>query len=245
MFLHKWIAAAVRFSTCVAIGFVFAICSPAFARSDRGGVAGEFDYYVLVLSWSPTYCETEARGEYDQQCSGTRPYSFVLHGLWPQYEAKGWPEFCKINERPFVPQTTIDGMLDIMPSPRLVIQQYRKHGTCSGMQPGQYFETARRLYDRIRIPDQFKDLTQTLTVRPQAVEDAFIEANPQLKPDMIEVSCARNRLRDVRICFSKDLKLRTCGENELSRRLCYANSVTMPPVRGTSQETNRRTPSGI
>ena len=31
-------------------------------------------------------------GDADEQCHSARPYAFVLHGLWPQYERRGWPE---------------------------------------------------------------------------------------------------------------------------------------------------------
>ena len=34
------------------------------------------------------------RGGYEPQCNGPRPFSFVLHGVWPQFE-KGWPENCQ------------------------------------------------------------------------------------------------------------------------------------------------------
>ena len=33
----------------------------------RGGMQGRFDYYALVLSWSPTHCETTDRPDI-QQC---------------------------------------------------------------------------------------------------------------------------------------------------------------------------------
>ncbi|HEX6611374.1 MAG TPA: ribonuclease T, partial [Hyphomicrobiaceae bacterium] len=104
----------------------------AYQPRDRNE-AGRFDYYTLVLSWSPTYCAGQ-RDREEQQCNPRdgRHYAFVLHGLWPQHE-RGWPENCPTRDRPFVPRPTIDRMLDIMPSPRLVIHEYRKHGTCSGL----------------------------------------------------------------------------------------------------------------
>ena len=121
------------------------------AQPDRGGMPGDFDYYVLSLSWSPTYCSGHGgesggdgggygdrygdNGGYDnrgygggrdgnrrggdEQCSGVRSYAFVLHGLWPQYERKGWPENCQTGTRPWVPEEMIDRMMDIMPSRRL------------------------------------------------------------------------------------------------------------------------------
>jgi ribonuclease T2 len=246
---------------------VFAACLLAFgateagAQGDRGGMPGDFDYYVLALSWSPTYCEgqqnredgdrgrsynrygdddryedrrsySRRRGDSDEQCSGTRPYAFVLHGLWPQYERRGWPEMCEMRDRPWVPDETIDRMMDIMPSRKLVIQEYRKHGTCSGLQPDQYFESARRAFRQIRVPEEFQDLPEPLSVTPQQIQQAFLAANPHLTADMIQVVCSRRLLRELRICFSKDLTPRSCSQNEIGRRLCSFDTVTLPPVRG-------------
>ena len=55
---------------------------------------GKFDFYIFSLSWSPSYCENlQERGmSHSRQC-GPRPYSFVVHGLWPQYE-NGFPKNC-------------------------------------------------------------------------------------------------------------------------------------------------------
>jgi ribonuclease T2 len=243
----------------LAVAIIAACCSllPAGGRAqgDRGGMPGDFDYYVLALSWSPTYCGSredggeERRGRYgggggyedgrgygrrgpDEQCSGTRPYAFVLHGLWPQYERRGWPEYCQANYRPWVPEETIDGMMDIMPSRRLVIQEYKKHGMCSGLDPRRYFDTARNAYRSVRIPGQFQDLSEPLSVSPEAIRKAFLDANPKLTPDMIQVVCSKNLLRELRICFTKDLSPRSCSEREQTRRLCSYDTVTMPPVRG-------------
>ncbi len=248
-----------------------ALCSAllpvgAQAQADRGGMPGDFDYYLLALSWSPTYCNGQngdeergrdgdggrgrdsysygfngrnqdrqdygRRGGGDEQCSGARPYAFVLHGLWPQYERKGWPEMCNNGSQPWVPGETIDRMMDIMPSRRLVIQEYKKHGVCSGLDPRQYFDAARQAYRSIRIPEEYQDLSQPLTVSPEDVKKAFLDINKQLTPDMLQVACSRNLLREVRICLTKDLTPRPCSRNEINRRLCTYDTVTMPPVRG-------------
>ncbi len=71
------------------------------ARGERGDQAGAFDYYLLALSWSPTYCAGLSPGRRDPQCDG-RPYAFVLHGLWPQHE-RGWPQDCRSADRGWVP----------------------------------------------------------------------------------------------------------------------------------------------
>ena len=64
------------------------------ADARRQNTPGQFDYYVLALSWSPSFCETATGNARRQQC-GVRPFSFVVHGLWPQYE-RGFPESCLV-----------------------------------------------------------------------------------------------------------------------------------------------------
>src|SRR5450631_4308767 len=71
--------------------------APALAQDSRQNAPGEFDFYVLSLSWSPSFCEEASErgnsGRSQQVQCGGRPYSFVVHGLWPQYE-RGFPDYC-------------------------------------------------------------------------------------------------------------------------------------------------------
>jgi len=192
---------------------------------------GEFDYYVLVLSWSPSYCRTEGRHRKDGQCDTAKPRAFVLHGLWPQYH-QGWPENCRTEKRPWVPQPVIDGMRDIMPSKSLIIHQYRDHGTCSGLEPAQYFGVARELYERVNVPARFVTPDTALAVSPDEIEGAFAEVNSWLRPEMISVSCRGPNLLDIRICFGRDLFPQACGVNEDQRRLCRARKIAVPSTAG-------------
>lgn len=213
------------------------LASPVLAQRARAPAhkAGVFDYYTLVLSWSPTYCASEeSRGD-DLQCGrNARPYAFVLHGLWPQYE-RGYPEYCTTRPRPYVPQPIIDRMLDIMPSPRLVIHEYRKHGTCTGLDPARYYDLSRRLYDKIRIPERFHLPAAPFFISPQETVDEFMRSNPGLKHEMLAVECrgSGNRLREVRICFSREGEFRACGANE-RRSFCRATRMYVPPTRASS-----------
>ena len=196
------------------------------------GEPGKFDYYALALSWSPTHCASRGGGggPNEPQCAGDRPYSFVLHGLWPQYE-RGWPSDCQIGERPWVPEEVIREMLDIMPSKRLVIHQYRKHGVCSGLGVQEFFRVSRKAYETIKIPERFQSPQDYLTLSPQVIESEFLKANPAMTADMISIDCKDRRLREMRICFSRDLKLRPCGDNERQDKLCNAEKIVLPPVR--------------
>jgi ribonuclease T2 len=206
------------------------------ARAGRNR-PGEFDYYLLALSWSPSFCEVSreryAHRRPDPQC-GPRPYSFVVHGLWPQYE-RGFPENCRVPS-PRIPRSLVDTMLDLMPSPRLVFHEWDSHGTCSGLSADAYFDTIRRARTEIRIPAQYQSIAEPLTVDPKEVAKAFVDANPGLHREAITVICDGKRLTGVRICMTKELRFRDCAE--ASRSFCRAGSVVMPPVRGARAESS-------
>ena len=82
----------------------------------------------------------------------------------------------------------------------------------------------------VKIPPQYLDLSAALTVTPEEVEEAFIKANPALKPEGVSVSCGGRRLSEVKICMTRDLQFRGC--EEIERRACRRDKLIMPPVRG-------------
>ena len=202
------------------------------AQDRRQNEPGQFDFYVLSLSWSPSFCDAATerspeRAARDQQC-GERPFSFVVHGLWPQYE-KGFPEFCQ-NPAPRLDRNIVSSMLDMMPSPRLIFHEWDRHGVCSGLPARGYFDTVRKARATVKIPPAYLDLAEPKTVSPSEVEEAFVAANPGLTHEAIAIGCDSKRLNEVRICLSKDLKFRNCAE--VDRRACRRDQVVMPRVRG-------------
>jgi ribonuclease T2 len=205
----------------------------ALAQDHRQNAPGDFDFYVLSLSWSPSYCEEASErgntGRSQQAQCGGRPYSFVVHGLWPQYE-HGFPEYCQ-RPSPRLDRNIMSSMLDLMPAPGLIFSEWDKHGSCSGLGAKTYFETIRKARAVVKIPDEYLDLSEPMTVAPAELEEAFIKANPGLSAAAIAVTCDKSRLGEVRICMSKDLQFRAC--EEIDRRACRRDQVTMPPMRGS------------
>jgi ribonuclease T2 len=204
----------------------------ASAQDRRQNAPGEFDFYVLSLSWSPSFCEQASErgsgsGRSQIQCGG-RPYSFVVHGLWPQYE-HGFPDYCQ-QPAPRLDRNIVSSMLDLMPAPGLIFSEWDKHGTCSGLGARAYFETIRKARSAVKIPQDYLELSAPKTVAPAEIEEAFIKANPGLSSSAIAVTCDRTRLSEVRICLNKDLQFRAC--EEIDRRACRREQVTMPPIRG-------------
>src|SRR5262245_29340331 len=174
-----------------ALATIFActlVAGLAIAQERRQNTPGQFDFYLLSLSWSPSFCEQAGeRGTPPQDQCGARPYSFVVHGLWPQYE-RGFPEYC-IVPPPQVDRNIISSMLDLMPSPQLIIHEWRKHGVCSGLNVRAYFETIRRARAVVKIPAPYIEPQQILTVTPDEVEEAFVAANGGMSRAGIAVTC--------------------------------------------------------
>ena len=205
---------------------VAALCWAIPAQAE-GEKAGDFDYFVLSLSWSAAWCALEGDARGDPQCDAGRGLTFVLHGLWPQYEA-GWPSYCRTGQRdPSRSETA--AMADIMGGAGLAFYQWKKHGRCSGLSPTAYFTAARQAYDSITIPALFSKVAKPLQVPAKVVEDAFLEANPKLSPDQITITCQDGLIQEVRLCLTKDLGLRQCGSDAVLD--CRLSDAVLEPVR--------------
>jgi ribonuclease T2 len=198
----------------------------AVAQSLHQNEPGNFDYYILSLSWSPSFCETAIGGARQQQC-GKRSYAFVVHGLWPQY-VKGFPEACQVPA-PRLDRRIVNNMLDLIPAPGLIFHEWDAHGTCSGLRPRDYFDTVRKARAIVTIPSEYLNPGAALTVTPHEVVDNFVKANEGLPPAAIEIDCDRTRLREVRICLTRELAFRDCTGR---RPVCRSEQVVMPPARG-------------
>lgn len=194
------------------------------ARAE-GEAAGAFDYYVLSLSWSPSFCALEGDAKGNPQCD--RSLGWVLHGLWPQYET-GWPSFCRTPRRSPSHADTA-AMADIMGSAGSAWHQWRKHGACTGLSSQDFYTLARLAYQKIARPPVFRQLDKPVTLPANLVEQAFLKANPTLEPDMITITCKSNRIQEARICLTRDLQPRTCGADVI--RDCSLDNALFDPVR--------------
>lgn len=191
-----------------------------------GEQAGDFDYYVLSLSWTPSWCELEGDAQNSPQCDTGQGFGFTLHGLWPQYDS-GWPSYCRTTMRdPSRIQTGF--MADIMGTGGLAWYQWKKHGRCTGLSAVEYFATARTAYETIARPEILRNLPHEMRLHPNVIEAAFLEANTDIEPDGLTVTCKNGMIQEVRICLTTDLDPRICGNDVI--RDCQV-SVNMSPIR--------------
>jgi ribonuclease T2 len=202
------------------------LCLAGMARAE-GEAAGDFDYYVMALSWSPSWCATEGDDRGSPQCREGARFGWVLHGLWPQYE-DGWPSWCRtVQNDPSRAMTA--AMEDIMGTDGAAWYQWQKHGRCSGLTAGTYLGAARMAYQSVTKPEVFGRLRGDVRLPASVVEEAFLEANPQLGPDMVTVTCGEGRIAEVRVCLTRRLEPRPCGADV--RRDCTMRDALMEPPR--------------
>ena len=215
----------------IAILFVLFSAAPSFAQTKAaktGAAPGQFDFYVLALSWSPAYCADGGTKRSPEQCAASAPKGFVVHGLWPQYE-KGYPISCP-TDRKDLPKASFEKAAGLFPDLKLATSEWRRHGSCTGLEPDLYLDTVAAARDQVRLPTDFDPSklgsSGAASLSPADIEKRFIEANPKLQPSMMSVSCRKAVLREVRICFTRDLKeFRSCPE--VDRTGCRSDQVSI------------------
>ena len=218
-----------KIALCVLLAAAAASMSAAahHGHHARDAAPGAFDYYLLSLSWSPAFC---LQSPVAAECSGLRRYGFIVHGLWPQNE-RGWPENCAAGSR--VPDTVVQRMADLMPGRGLIYHEWSAHGTCSGLEPGDFFALVRRAFESVVVPAAFTHADGPIDESPAAVVAAFLQVNPRLPAQSVVATCSGQgapRLNEVHLCFTRQLAPRACSADAL-RAACRAASVIVPPIR--------------
>lgn len=192
------------------------------ARADS---TGQQDYYVLALSWLPSWCALTGDAQGADQCDTQA--GWVVHGLWPQHADGGWPEYCDSTARdPSRAQTA--AMADIMGDGGLAWHQWKKHGRCSGLSAGAYFAATRQAFGQLALPATLDAANRATNTSPAAVTAAFQAANPGFGPDMISVTCRDGKMTELRLCMTQDLRPRACDDGVMERA-CRASRITLPP----------------
>lgn len=179
---------------------------------------GQYDYYLLNLSWAPEFCGTlktltpaEQAARTSTEC--TVPHTFVLHGLWPQNFDGTYPGTCGVRPGP----ADWTRYLDMTPDLSLLKHEWAKHGTCTALAPEAYFAAARQAYTAVVVPQAFQQVSKPDMLAPDTILGMFYAANPSFPQGGFALSCGRNHLTAIEACFSRDLhpiacqNIHTCG----------------------------------
>ena len=189
---------------------------------------GEFDFYVFTLSWSPGFCDTGGANKSPDQCAVGSGQGFVVHGLWPDNLYRDDPANC--GSAGYIPGAALAQTRGLYPNPGLARYEYAKHGTCTGLDAEHYFSAVKYLREQFTIPESLKAPTETLSLSPRDIEEAFMAVNDNLKPENMAVTCARGELVDVRFCVSKSLgAFVDCPK--VAGHTCHSASIRVAPLR--------------
>ena len=219
-----------RLASAALAGVQAALCvvSAAVAAGPPPAATAPFDDYVMALSWSPGFCDLGGERKLPRQCAVGSGYGFVVHGLWPDNRFGPDPADCDSDAD--LSAADLAAANGLYPTDGLAAYEYRKHGTCTGLDAADYFAAVRYVRDQLVIPQALKGVRAWRRVPPDEIRQAFIDANANLRPDNIAVTCTRGQLIDVRLCVSKNLKaFATCPQ--VARNSCRGDSIAVAPLR--------------
>jgi ribonuclease T2 len=190
--------------------------------------SGDFDFYVLTLSWSPGFCDTGGAVKSPDQCAAGSGEGFVVHGLWPDNLNRPYPEDC--GEAGRISSAALAETRGVYPDEGLARYEYVKHGVCTALSPENYFAAVKYARDQFVVPDALKAPHEKISTSPDRIESDFIAANPNLTADSMAVTCEGGELVDVRFCISKDLSaFVVCPK--VSGHTCHSSSISVAPLR--------------
>ena len=225
--------------------------SAAWACVAEGERAGDFDYYVLSLSWSPNWCATTGDQRGSEQCDPSRDLGWVVHGLWPQYE-DGWPSYCKTAVR--APSRSMTAaQADLFGTGGAAWYQWKKHGSCAGIEAEVYYDLVRKAFGAVNRPEVFRKLTNSVRLPASVVEEAFLQANPRGAPltkdleprtwhaDMLDpITCKADRIQEAnRLCHPDSQRPQNFPRSKCARdvvRDCTAQQAKIAAVESRNRK---------
>jgi ribonuclease T2 len=202
------------------------------SRTAPAPVSGQFDYYVLSLSWAPEFCAQPGEAGANpivnnpRECASGRGIAFVVHGLWPESREGKSPESC--GPAKTVSKRLVNDLLPYMLSPGLIQHEWATHGTCTGLMQDDYFTKVLLARSAVQIPVQITSITGTETESPSQIEEQFEGSNPVFPPGAFRTACRSGAFTEIRACFNKGLKARACTA---SAGECTSPTLTIRPPR--------------
>ncbi|HEY1723516.1 MAG TPA: ribonuclease T [Magnetospirillaceae bacterium] len=180
------------------------------ALAQQAAPPGQFDYYLLTLSWSPAYCATHRGPAAHDECAQQR--GFIVHGLWPQNENGTWPAFCRAVQP--VAKERIAHELPIMPNGAMIEHEWDKHGSCTTQTAAAYFDTLDRAFAAFHVPEALDRPKHAVSLPLAAAKRLIADANPGLDPAMFALRCAAGtQVEELRICLDTGFRPRLCGKD--------------------------------
>ena len=208
-------------------------------QGGASGVPGQFDFYVLVAVVVAVVLRRGRR-------TARRPLAVAaMRGRGPirssctgcgRNMTKAFPNIARMPS-PRLYRGIVSSMLDLMPAPHLIYNEWDKHGTCSGLSARAYFDTVRKARAAVKIPPEYSDLKTPLISRTRAPWRMLSSRPiPGFTPSGMAIECdSKTPDRSSAVSVQGGRGLRNGAVSRLPRvvkRSCRRDQVVMPPVRG-------------
>jgi ribonuclease T2 len=187
---------------------------------------GDFEFYLLTLSFAPSFCSLTPANRSKDECQQLTEAKFeqtplTIHGLWPnraRVSVNKQPSSCAHVPLQLSNPVQTDLARYMPGGTDLEQHEWDKHGTCSGLSPDEYFSTAVSLAKHMNdvVAGVMRDkamLGSQLNVRQ--LIDGVADKDQALAASMV-VSCAQPRasggqkpgavVEEIRFTLSKEFK---------------------------------------
>lgn len=170
------------------------------------------DHYMLAVTLTPAFCDNTPKWRDSLQCRERRAFS--VHGLWPQAGQGNSPSYCSGGDLQLEAdqQKHLHG---IMSDASQRDYQWKKHGRCSGLEAGPYFELLAREFLELKWPESLQPRGRDAVLERQAVLREFRRLNPAFPENGVVLRCeGRQRpplLQEIRVCLTPEGAPRACA----------------------------------
>ena len=203
----------------------FKISNKSKQNNANCNVAKQEDAYVLSISWSPGFCQTHHSKTECQNLSNTYASShFTLHGLWPNKsicgtkygfcgDVKNKPrDFCDYPPVPNLSETMRNKLEQYIPSVKhgtcLERHEWWKHGTCSGYDVDDYYNTATSMLEKVNQSDFVLNYIRTNIGKSLSTEELYKEFDNSFGDNArnhISLMCKNGALEEIQIQLPQKL----------------------------------------
>ena len=227
-----WLSATLAVIAVAAVAFSLLVLD----RRPRPSATAS-DSSLLVLTWAPSLCKVEPSTNGCRNGHvGKLGQAFVLHGLWPQPSTE---QYCAVpkGQRSRAPvdlpddlKSTLQSMMS--DSSFMTTHEWYAHGTCSGVNPPEYFRIATALAQQAGpVLDPLFAGPPGRRVTSRQVRDAFDTRFGNGAGARVGLVCkdadGQGRLAyEVRLSLPPVVRL---GQNPPSLATALAQGPTIPP----------------
>lgn len=87
---------------------------------------------------------------------------------------------------------------------------WSQQGACSGLSPADYYSKMDYASRRVEVPAEFVNVARRKVLKSAEMKAAFVQRNPEMSADSIELQCDGHWLTEARVCFDADMQFVQC-----------------------------------